>query len=159
MFFIFTVRRVTNTCLKSVNIVKHCLVPKSCLTLFDPMDCRLPGSSVRGISQARTLEGIAISFSRGSFWPRDWTHIPCLLLGRQVLYHWAQGSPNSEILRWKTTICLRSSFAHYNNILSFKNLLLMTAYGRCLFLSFPCSSCQGSFESCIYENLFLVTST
>ena len=39
------------------------------------MDCSLPGSSVHGISQASILECIAISFSRGSSWPRDRTHI------------------------------------------------------------------------------------
>ena len=44
-----------------------CLIAKSCLTLCDPMDCSPPGSSVHGISQARKLEWIAISFSRGSF--------------------------------------------------------------------------------------------
>ena len=37
---------------------------QSCLTLYDPMVCSLPGSSVHGISQARTLEWDAISFSR-----------------------------------------------------------------------------------------------
>ena len=42
-----------------------------CLTLCDPMDCSLPGSSVRGIFQAKVLEWIAISFSRGSSQPRD----------------------------------------------------------------------------------------
>ena len=40
--------------------------PQSCLTLCDPMDCNLPGSSVHGILQARVLECIAIPFSRGS---------------------------------------------------------------------------------------------
>ena len=39
-----------------------CLVTQSYLTLCDPMDCSLPGSSVHGISQARTLEWVAISF-------------------------------------------------------------------------------------------------
>ena len=43
--------------------------------LCDPMNCRLPGSSVHGIFQARVLEWVAISFSRGSFWPRDWTQV------------------------------------------------------------------------------------
>ena len=42
------------------------LVPRSCPTLCDPMDCSPPGSSVHGISQARILEGAAIPFSRGS---------------------------------------------------------------------------------------------
>ena len=41
-------------------------IPQSCLTLCDPVDCNLPGSSVHGILQARTLEWVAISFSRGS---------------------------------------------------------------------------------------------
>ena len=41
--------------------------------LCDPMDCSPPGSSVHGILQARTLEWVAISFSRGSSQPRDRT--------------------------------------------------------------------------------------
>ena len=57
----------------------------SCLTLCDPMDCSLPGSSVQGIFQARTTEWVAISFSRGSSWPRDWTSLPSLL-------HWQDDS-------------------------------------------------------------------
>ena len=51
------------------------LVTQSCLTLCNPMDCRLPGSSVHGIFQARVLEWVAISFSRGSSWPRDRTQV------------------------------------------------------------------------------------
>ena len=42
-----------------------------CPGLCDPMDCSPPGSSVQGISQARVLEWIDISFSRGSSRPRD----------------------------------------------------------------------------------------
>ena len=38
---------------------------------YNPMDCSLPGSSVHGILQARILEQVAISFSRGSSQPRD----------------------------------------------------------------------------------------
>ena len=49
-------------------------------------DCSLPGSSVHGIFQPRMLEWVAISFSRGSSWPRDWTWVSCL--GRWILYHW-----------------------------------------------------------------------
>ena len=45
------------------------------------------GSSVHGISQARTLELVSISFSSVSSQPRDWTCISCI--GRQILYHWA----------------------------------------------------------------------
>ena len=50
-------------------------VAQSCQTLCDPMDCSLPGSSVRGIFQAIVLEWIAISFSRGSSQPRDQTRV------------------------------------------------------------------------------------
>ena len=50
-------------------------VTQSCLTLCDPMDCSLPGSSVRGIFQAIVLEWIAISFSRGFSRPRDRTQV------------------------------------------------------------------------------------
>ena len=42
------------------------LVAQTCLTLFDPLDPSPPGSSVHGILQARILEWVAISFSRGS---------------------------------------------------------------------------------------------
>ena len=53
-----------------------CLVAQSCLC--DPMDCSPPGSSVHGILQARILERVAISFFRGSSWPKDWTSISCI---------------------------------------------------------------------------------
>ena len=55
--------------------VKWSEVAQSCLTLCDPMDCSLPGSSVHGILQARILEWVTISFSRGSSWPRDRTRV------------------------------------------------------------------------------------
>ena len=52
--------------------------------LWDPRDCIPPGSSVRGILQARILEWIAISCSKGSSGPRDRTHVFCI--GRWILY-------------------------------------------------------------------------
>ena len=48
------------------------VVAQSCLTLWEPTNCSLPGSSVHGILQAR-IEWLAILFSRGSSWPRDQT--------------------------------------------------------------------------------------
>ena len=42
------------------------------------MDYSPPSSSVHGILQARILEWVAISFSRGSAWPRDWTQVSCI---------------------------------------------------------------------------------
>ena len=50
-------------------------VAQSCPALCDPMDCSPPGSSIHGIFQARVLEWVAISFSRGSSWPRDRTWV------------------------------------------------------------------------------------
>ena len=52
----------------------------NCLVMFDcdPMHCNLPVSPVCGISQARILEWVVISFSRGSSQPRDWAHISCV---------------------------------------------------------------------------------
>ena len=60
-------------------------VTRSCLTLCNPMDCSLPGSSVHGIFQARILEWVVISSSKGSN--------SCLLHCRQILYRLShQGS-------------------------------------------------------------------
>ena len=53
-----------------------------------PLHCSLPGSSVHGIFQARILQWVAISFSRGSSQLRDWAHISCIsCTGKQFLYH------------------------------------------------------------------------
>ena len=51
---------------------------QSCPTLCDPMDCSPPGSSVHGVLQARIVGWVAISFSRGSSWPRDQTWVCCI---------------------------------------------------------------------------------
>ena len=51
---------------------------QSCRTFCDPMDCSLPGSSAHGILQAKMLEWVAISFSRGSFYPSNRTHVSCI---------------------------------------------------------------------------------
>ena len=64
---------------KEASFKKMCvLVPQSCLTLCHLMDCSPPGSSAHGILQARILEWIAISSSRGSSWSRDQTQSPAL---------------------------------------------------------------------------------
>ena len=61
----------------SVNV----LLTQSCPTLCNPTDYSLPGSSVHGILQARILEWVVISFSRGSSRPRD-LNMPPVLAGR-----------------------------------------------------------------------------
>ena len=52
---------------------------QSCLALCNLMDGSLPGSSFHGVCQARILEWVAISFSKGSSWLRDLTHISCIV--------------------------------------------------------------------------------
>ena len=63
----------------------------------DPLLYSQPGSSVRGIFQTRILEWVAISFSRGNSWPRNWTYV--CGIGRQILYHWGTW----EV--WHVAIC------------------------------------------------------
>ena len=65
--------------------------------LWDPLDCSLPGPSVCGILQARSLEWVAMPSSKGSSQPRDQTSFPCLLQCRQILYPPShRGSPLSH---------------------------------------------------------------
>ena len=93
----------------------HCggggdLVAKSCLTLCDSMNCSPPGSSVHGILQARILEWIAISFSRGSSWLRNQTRSPALqadsllteLWGKPISFFRASSWPRD----WACVSCI-----------------------------------------------------
>ena len=63
---------------KNSRHVVHAQLLQSFPTLGNCMDCSLPGSSIHGIFLARILEWVAIPFSRGSSWPRDWTHVSCI---------------------------------------------------------------------------------
>ena len=66
-----------------------CMRVQLCPTLCNPMDCSPLGSrDLCGISQARILEWVAISYPKGSAWPRDWIHVSCSsCIGRLFLYH------------------------------------------------------------------------
>ena len=76
----------------------------SCVWLFATTpDYRPPGSSVHGISRARILEWVAISFSKGSSWSRDQTCISCI--GKQILYHCATWEDQSTVLSPKKIHC------------------------------------------------------
>ena len=66
-----------------------CVLAQSCATLCDPGDCSPPGSSVHGILQARTLEWLAMPFSREPSPPRDQTCVSCTsCIGKWILYRW-----------------------------------------------------------------------
>ena len=70
------------------SVVNFCLCAQLCLSLCDPTDYSPAGSSVHGIFQARTPEGVAISYSRGTAQPRDWTQVSWVsCIGRWILYH------------------------------------------------------------------------
>ena len=77
-----------------------------CLTLWDPVDCSLPGSSIHGIFQARILEWDAISFSRRSSRPRDQTQVSCMVDKRSTIwatrevFTWCE-----ELTYWKRPWC------------------------------------------------------
>ena len=77
-----------------VNGIMLLLVAQLYLTLCDPMDCSLPGSSVHGILQARILEWAAMPFSRGSSWPRDRTRVSWIA-GRFFTIWATRGAPRA----------------------------------------------------------------
>ena len=72
-----------------------CSVTQSCPTLCGPMDREAWQASVHGILQARILEWVAVSCSRGSSRPRDQTHIS--FIGSRILHHWATWEEPSTI--------------------------------------------------------------
>ena len=90
LFFVeLQIHHFKSTCWQSVLLIPHrtnpsltwlkvaCMCAKLlrlCMTLCNPMNWNLPGSSAHGILQARILEGVAILSSRGSSQPRDQTH-------------------------------------------------------------------------------------
>ena len=92
---------------------QYVLVFQSCLTLCDPVDYSLPGSSVHGILQARILEWVAISFSRGSSQPRNQTQVSCIV-GRFFIVWATRDTPSFSI---STPVCpLLNLFTPYSII-------------------------------------------
>ena len=95
-------------CVQSQRFLHHTLwvseVAQSCPTLCDPMDCSLPGFSVHGILQARILEWVTISFSRGSSRPRDRTRISHI--GGRCFNLWATRKTHmAKLLQSCPTLC------------------------------------------------------
>ena len=100
------------------------LVAKSCPTC-DPMDCKLPSSSVHRVLQARILEWVAISFSRGSSWPRDQTWSPALQTDYLPTEPW--GKPMTNL----------------DSILKSKDITLLTKVHLVKAMGFPNSSVES----------------
>ena len=140
-------------------------VAQSCPTLCDPMDCSLSGSSIHGVFQARVLEWIAISFSRGSSRPRNrawvshtagrhltvwatippttWTVVALILLSAWIQYlahskcsiNFTTVIISSHVLWWSLLLIL-SALPHPRSL---TRKLLNSIYGSHLFLHFPSS--------------------
>ena len=85
------------------------LVAQSCLTLCNLMDYSPPGSFVHEIFQARILECVAISFSRGSSLPRDQTWLS--IIAGKLFTIWV----TREAYMFKKSICLREHFMGWSN--------------------------------------------
>ena len=75
-------------------------VTQLCLTICDPMNCSLPGSSIHGILQARTLKWVAMSFSMDSSWPGDQTQVSCISC--RFFTIWVTLVPTIKFLEVKT---------------------------------------------------------
>ena len=105
-----------------------------------PWNCSLPGSSFHGILQARILEWVAMPSSRGPFWSRDRTRLPCVsCVARRILYHWGscQNWDRSLKLPYKMWKCY-----------SFSRVWLFFDPIDC---SLPGSSVHGIFQARILE--------
>ena len=88
------------------------------------MDYSLPGSSVHGDSPGKNTWGeLPFSFSRGSSWPRDPTHVSCI--GRQILYHWATWEAHIWFYWWLIFLMpfSRISLSYFNQQLPSSPLL------------------------------------
>ena len=116
---------------------------KSCLTLRDPMECNLSGSSVHGISQARILGEVAIFLSTGSSWPRDQHWVSCI--GRRVLYHWFTREARHSTKSWFHFLAIVCWVCHSNswslncpNSMLFHNCLLPTPLALAASVLSPC---------------------
>ena len=118
------------------------LVAQSCPTLCDPMHCSPPGSSVHGIFQVRILEWVAISFSRGSSWPKNWTRLTHIA-GRCFTLWTIREAPITErgVLKFPTRlwICLVSLFYQLVPCIFSCSLVLCPFLWHCYVLSQNCS--------------------
>ena len=77
-----------------------CSVTHLCPTLCDSIDCSSPGSSLPRIFQERILEWVAVSYSGGFSWPRDWTLISWSPAMADILF--------TSCTTWETLICLHT---------------------------------------------------
>ena len=114
--------------LQCMKVKSESEVAQSCLTLSDPMDCSLPGSSVHGIFQARVLEWGAIAFSN---WTELFTPNPACPLG-----YWRKRMTGPPASAWALQV-LESKFLHVCELSEQKPLLRAWARHTLLSELFP----------------------
>ena len=111
-------------------------VTQSCPTLCDPMDCSPQSSSVHGILQARVLEWVAISFSRGSSRPRDWTQVSCIAGRRFNLWATREALIEAKLVLYyqapnRTTVIIYGIYWNKNTFLRFLSFTYHTSNQYC----------------------------
>ena len=110
-------------------LIQHCISGRSqyrvcvCPVMsesFWPHGLSPPGSSVHQIIQAKILEWVAIPFSRGSSWPRDWAHVSCVsCIGWRILYHYLtwealqRSQGYSKQITNKDPLCSTGNYTQY----------------------------------------------
>ena len=116
--------------------VKWSEVAQLCPTLCDPMDCSLLHSSVHEIFQARVLEWVAISYSRGSSWPRDQTQVSCIV--SRFFTIWATREAQCLLGGMLSPLCVTPSVARNDHILKYDVPLGKVALGKSAVSALPC---------------------
>ena len=112
---------------------RMCSISQWCPTLCDPMECSLQGSSALGIFQARILECVAISYSRGHSWPgiKPLSHVSCI--GRCILTSGPSEKPDITAIldisyKGNDTICILLSLTSFTLHYVFKIHPCRSAY-------------------------------
>ena len=122
------------------------LVIQSCPTLCDPMDCSLPGSSVRGILQAIILEWVTIPFFRGSSRASNWTQVSSTAGRFSTVWAAREAQFPITVLTQSTTLplihCIPSRLASW---LSLSMLVTLSSQGICLCHSLICQLSPSRF--------------
>ena len=122
--------------LQCMKVQRESEVAQSCPTPSDPMDCSPPGSSVHGISQARILEWVAISFSRGSSPPRCQTCISCVSCSTGRFFTTMPPEPPKNVLQsayssllppscWQLLFLLSSQVCLFQNVIQLESYSIL----------------------------------
>ena len=120
--------------LQCMKVKSESEVTQSCPTLFDPMDCSLPGSSVHGIFQARVLEWGAIAFSSTAVWTRKYQHRLIRELGKtlgwwlKVLGDGSGGKDSRYFIKWSWVKMIAQVIFNYQSNHMRHVLLLSPVY-------------------------------